>query len=134
MDNEAYKLKVLELMQRQVELLEQLVNKKKVSKPKVDNSMTLLEQLEPHKGKYAPSMIEEFTDYWSECERWKRERTWDIEKRLVRWERQQKKWQHEKESKQSLKQVDEKPIHKDYGQGYSNLRPISEILAEKLNQ
>lgn len=131
MDNEAYKLKVLELMQRQVELLEQLVNKKKVSKPKPQNTMTLLEQLEPHKGKYAPSMIEEFTDYWSECERWKREKTWDIEKRLVRWERQQKKWQYEKEAKQSIKTVEEKPT---YRESYSGLRPISEILAEKLNQ
>jgi len=74
MDNETYKLEVLKHMQRQTELLELLVDKKyKPVKPKVINLMTLLEQLEPHKGKYAPSMIEEFTDYWSECERWKRE-------------------------------------------------------------
>lgn len=120
-------------MQRQVELLEQLVNKKKVKKVKVENTMTLLEQLEPHRGKYAPSLIEEFTDYWSECERWKREKTWDIEKRLIRWKKNNAKWQYEKEARLSLKQVNEQPTQREAG-GYSNLRSISEILSEKLNQ
>lgn len=133
MDNEVYKMKVLELMETQVSLLRELLAKKE--KPKREKKVLpeLSEQIKPFINSYAPAMLTEFIDYWSECERWKREKTWDIEKRLIRWKRQQDKWQHEKEARSSLKQVEERPTQREVG-GYTNLRPISEILSEKLNQ
>lgn len=66
-----------------------------------ERQKTLLEQIEPYKSKYAPSLIEKFILYWSETnaagkERWQLEKTWNIDKRLQRWKRQQEEWDRKK--------------------------------------
>jgi hypothetical protein len=66
-----------------------------------DSIKTLEEQIEPFRGMYSPSMITDFLLYWEESDakstpRWKKERTWDLSKRLLRWQRQQEKWDYEK--------------------------------------
>lgn len=76
--------------------------------------MTLQEQIEPFRGQYPPSMIEEFLDYWEEKnakgkERWQLEKTWEVGRRLKRRQRQLAEWRYEKEQRLALKKVDEKP-------------------------
>lgn len=63
---------------------------------------------------YSPLMITEFLSYWNEGDRWKKEKVFDISKRLERWKRQQEKWDYEKIQKMNLKYVDERPIHREY--------------------
>jgi len=62
------------------------------------------------KNKYPPSMITDFTLYWDETDskgvpRWKKEKTWDLEKRLARWKRNQEKWDYEKNQKFLIKKM-----------------------------
>lgn len=80
--------------------------------------MNLQNQIEPYLGQYPPSMIEEFIDYWEEKnpkgkERWELEKTWEIGRRLKRWMRTQKKWDWEKTQRQTLKKVEEYPVHRE---------------------
>lgn len=111
-------------------LLQRTEPKKKPRQTKIKDTRTLEEQIEPLRGQYAPSMIEDFILYWSERaffgeetedgveilqkeQKWQKQKTWDISKRLERWKRQQDKWQYEREAKQRLKTVDEKPVHRE---------------------
>lgn len=81
--------------------------------------MTPLEQqLEPFRSQYPPSMLEDFLDYWDETNakgkaKWQLEKTWEIGRRLKRWKRQQDKWQWEKEQRNALKLVEERPVHRE---------------------
>lgn len=80
--------------------------------------MTLEEQIQPYLSSYAPSLIEEFIDYWEETnakgkQKWQLEKTWEISRRLKRWARTQAKWQWEKEQKLKLKLVNERPIQRE---------------------
>lgn len=68
------------------------------------------QQIEPLIGQYAPSMITDFKLYWEETDvkgtpRWKKEKTWDIKRRLERWKRQQEKWDYEKEKNNLIKKM-----------------------------
>lgn len=74
--------------------------------------------IEPIRGGFAPSLITDFLLYWDEPDtkgtpRWKKEKTWDTSRRLRRWCRQQEKWDHQKQSRNELKLVDEKPTHRE---------------------
>lgn len=65
---------------------------------------TLTQQIETLKNSYPPSMIKNFILYWDESDskgtpRWKKEKTWEISKRLERWKRQQEEWEHTKSKK-----------------------------------
>ncbi len=71
----------------------------------------LEKQIEPLRGKYAPSVIEEFLLHWGEKnskgkERWQLEKTWEIEKRLAKWQKNKEKWEYEKSLK-GMKPVQE---------------------------
>lgn len=64
----------------------------------------IYKQIEPFAGKYAPSMIEDFILHWSEKdkkgkERWQLEKTWEIQKRLAKWQKNKEKWDYEKSLK-----------------------------------
>jgi len=68
------------------------------------NPPTLEEQLKPFTNSYPPSMITDFTLYWDETDtkgtpRWKKEKTWNIDKRLLKWKRNQEKWDYQKTQK-----------------------------------
>ena len=76
--------------------------------------ITLSEQIEPLRNSYAPSLVEEFLLYWDETDqkntpRWKKEKTWDIKKRLERWKKQNDKWAYERSQRQQIKKVEETP-------------------------
>lgn len=80
--------------------------------------MTLQEQIAPYLNHYAPSLIEEFIDYWEETnakgkQKWQLEKTWEISRRLKRWQRQQAKWDWEKEQRNKLKLVNERPVQRE---------------------
>lgn len=99
-------------------LLERTERKKKVKTLKERDNRSLEIQIEPFKGQYAPGMITDFILYWSESdnkgiEKWRKEKTWEIGKRLKRWQRQNEKWDHEKSQRQQLKKVDEMPVHRE---------------------
>jgi hypothetical protein len=62
------------------------------------------------KNKYSPSLLTDFKLYWEETDaknipRWKKEKTWDLEKRLIRWQRNQEKWDYEKNQKFLIKKM-----------------------------
>lgn len=93
--------------------------------------MNLEKQLQPFKSKYSPSFLEDFYLYWAGIiqkgkykgqERWQPEKTWSIALRLRRWEKNEDRWQWEKEQRQKLKLVDEKPVNKtERGEGFSKI-------------
>lgn len=79
---------------------------------------TLEQQIEPFKNKYAPAMIIKFTEYWTEKnargkERWQMEKTWEIERRLKKWKRQDEEWDYQRSQRNAIKHVDEKPINRE---------------------
>lgn len=76
--------------------------------------ITLTEQIEPLRNSYSPSLIENFLLYWDETDakgtpRWKKEKTWDISKRLERWKKQNDEWAYERSQRQQIKKVEETP-------------------------
>lgn len=79
---------------------------------------TFCNQLKPFINSYSPLMIEKFTDYWSEKnkhgrERWQMEKTWEIDRLLKKWKRQQEEWDWQKTQRKQLQKVDEQPVHRD---------------------
>lgn len=80
---------------------------------KGDSKTNRLEDLiEPLREKYAPRLLEDFLDYWTEPdakgkERWQKEKTWQTSRRVARWKRQQERWDWQR-SQRNIK-VDEKP-------------------------
>lgn len=57
------------------------------------------ELVKRYENKYSPMMIKDFLLYWEEGDRYKKEKVFDVEKRLERWKRQQDKWDWEKSQK-----------------------------------
>jgi len=100
---------------------------------------TLEELIEPYRGRYGPGIIEDFLLYWTEenqkgIQRWKTEKTWETQKRLTRWMKNQDKWDNQKIQRQKLKQVDEQPVqrmpvNKQIDTGFS---AMGEYLKSKL--
>lgn len=88
---------------------------KKVRQSKIETNETLTfaELIKRYENKYSPMMIKDFLLYWEEGDRYRKEPVFDVEKRLERWKRQQEKWDYERSQKQSLKSVDERPIHRE---------------------
>jgi hypothetical protein len=87
---------------------------KKPRQTKIPDTRTLEEQMRPFKSKYSSKMLEDFWIYWTEKtvsgkEKWQLENVFDVSKRLLRWSRQEAQFQHEKEAKQQLKIVNERP-------------------------
>lgn len=90
---------------------------KKPRQTKIIDTRALEEQMKPFKNKYSPKMMEDFWIYWTEKtpsgkEKWQLENVFDVGKRLMRWERQETQFQHEKTARLQLKQVDELPREK----------------------
>lgn len=76
---------------------------------------TLEEQLEPFKKKYCQRTITDFTLYWKETnskgkERWQLEKTWNIDLRLIKWERNQATWQKEREDRLRFKNTTDEEL------------------------
>lgn len=71
-------------------------------------------EVDSYSNKYSPMMLKDFLLYWEEGDRWKKEKVFDVSKRLERWKRQQEKWDYERSQKQQLKKVDERPVHREY--------------------
>lgn len=100
---EAYLLRI-------IELLETLQPKpKKLRQSKIVDERSLASQLLDYTHIYSSSMITNFLLYWEEGDRWKKEKVFDVSKRLERWKRQQDKWDWERSQKQALKKVVELP-------------------------
>ncbi|MFA4831436.1 MAG: hypothetical protein WC862_05575 [Patescibacteria group bacterium] len=88
--------------------------KQKPRQTKILDPRNLQEQLESFRNKYAPSLLREFWLYWSQKtvsgkERWQLEKVFDVPKRLETWKGKEEKWQWEKEQREILKKMDEKP-------------------------
>ena len=114
MDNIQFRI-LEERLKNVEELLQNLQPKQKKPKQvKISEFQDIREMVKPYENKYSPSMLTDFIIYWSECDRWKKEKVFDISKRLERWKRQQEKWDYERSQKQQLKSVDERPIHREY--------------------
>ncbi|MEK7578396.1 MAG: hypothetical protein AAB456_01590 [Patescibacteria group bacterium] len=64
--------------------------------------------INPFLGKYAPSLINEFTDYWRQKntggikELWQTKKVFDFGRRLSTWKRNQEKWQFENEQRKNV--------------------------------
>ena len=90
---------------------------KKPRQTKILDTRPLAEQMKPFKHKYSPKMMEDFWIYWTEKsasgkEKWQLEKIFDVCKRLLRWERQESRFQYEKEARQQLKNTVELPREK----------------------
>lgn len=91
--------------------------KRKPRQTKIPETRSLEDQMQPYKRVYAPSILRDFWLYWSQQtksgkERWELEKVFDLPKRLETWKRNEDKWQWEKEQKEALKKVNEKPVHR----------------------
>lgn len=102
-------------------LLINIQPKKKLKQTKIIDERSLEDQLQDYRNKYAPSLITDFLLYWEEGERWKKQKVFDISKRLERWKRTEEKWEQIKSQKQI--KVEEKPQNKENRQniGFSKL-------------
>ena len=89
------------------ELLKRTEPKTRPKKP-ID-TRTLEEQLAPFRRTHSPRELEKFLSYWSEGNRWKKEKTWEIKKRLERWKKQDDEWAYERSQKQQIKKIEETP-------------------------
>ena len=102
---------------------------KKPRQTKIPDTRSLEEQMRAFKTMYSPKMMEDFWIYWTEKtvsgkEKWQLEKIFDVSKRLLRWERQEAQFQHEKDARQQLKNVVEKPqSNNNFGSG-TNLSHI----------
>jgi len=104
---------IIEERLKHIELL--LLNiqpKKRPRQTKLKDERPFEQQVQDHSKYFAPSMLTDFILYWSEKDRWKKEKVFDIPLRLKRWQRQQEKWDWEKSQKQELKKIEEKPVEK----------------------
>jgi len=85
----------------------------------VDNMW--IEMLKPYKNKYSPLMVEKFTNHFraknfgGKKEHWQKQKTFDMGRRLANWAKTDADFQHEKEARQKLKFVNEKPTHRNDG-------------------
>jgi len=95
--------------------------KEEVKAEKIDVDKLWIKMITPYKGKYAPSMIEDFEDHWraknegGKKEHWQKQNTFDIKRRLATWKRRGEGYQHQNEERQKLKFVNEKPTHRNDG-------------------
>ena len=113
-------------------------NSKKEIVKKIEGTKTKKTQLEVEieefVSSYAPSLIENFIDYWDETDqngkpRWKKEKTWDLSRRLKRWKRNEPKF--ERRSRSSANPVEETP-RRAFSGSFVNTpdgpRPIGELM------
>lgn len=89
---------------------------RKPRQTKIPETRSLEDQMNPFRKTYAPSILRDFWLYWSQKtksgkERWQLEKVFDVPKRLETWRLKEEKWQWEKEQREALKKVDEKPTH-----------------------
>lgn len=117
MNSNQFKIIVNRLDKIEALLLNIQPKPKKPRQTKIRETRNLEEQMRPFQSKYAPSILREFWLYWSQKtvsgkERWQLERVFDVPKRLETWKRKEEKWQWEKEQREVLKKVDEKPSEK----------------------
>jgi len=93
-------------------LLLNIQPKQRVKKVKVIDERPLEEQIEDFKNKYSPLMIKKFLMYWTEKDRWKKEKVFDVSMRLERWKMQEEQWDYEKSQKKV--KIDEMPKHQEF--------------------
>lgn len=77
----------------------------------------LEELIKPYLGDTAPTTIEDFLLYWTECDkhgrqRWQKQITWETNKRLKRWKKREEKDNYEKSQQKQFQQVNETPSHR----------------------
>lgn len=95
------------------------------------DTRTLEEQLAPFIGITSPRELEKFISYWSEGNRWKKEKTWEVEKRLKRWMMNVED-RNFKESQRFVK-VEEKPVHREIkSQNYSEMISIGDLFGNRV--
>lgn len=87
---------------RQIELLSQIEENTRPKTRKVRKKPEDILSIEPYRDKYTQRMLIEFMDYWTEADRWKKEKSWDTGRRLERWKKNQEKWDDKKEVAYSL--------------------------------
>lgn len=90
---------------------------KKPRQTKIIDTRALEEQMKSFRNKYSSKMMQDFWIYWTEKtisgkEKWQLERVFDVGKRLLRWKRQEDKFQYEKERRRQLKNTVELPREK----------------------
>jgi len=105
-------------------LLAQLVEKKtKKKKPKQKSLLpgpTWEQMIQPYIDSYAPSLIQDFENYWRQKngngkEHWQTQKVFDVGRRLSTWKRKQAKWDFQDSQRRTLKDVDEYPTHHQDG-------------------
>lgn len=113
----------------EAKLDELLKSKKKTRQLKIPETRTLEEQLEPFRGSHPPREIEKFISYWGEGNLWKKQKTWEIDKRLKRWMMnvEDRNWQQSQ--RQSLKTVDEKPVERErVNNSYEGMSAVAKLV------
>lgn len=77
------------------------------------------EMIAPYRNKFAPSMFVDFENHWraknpgDKKERWQMEKIFDMGRRLDTWKRREEKFDRIATQRQQLKQVDERPTHRE---------------------
>lgn len=107
-----------ELLQKMDILIAQTAPKKKPRQIRIDTGETLERLIEPYRAKYGPSTITDFLLYWNQPNKkgiplWKTKEAFEIGMRLSQWERREEKMDYEKSQRFALKQVEEKPVHRE---------------------
>lgn len=101
-----------ERLKRIESLLLNIQPKQRIKKVKVIDERPLEEQLVEFQNKYSPLMIKKFLMYWTEKDRWKKEKVFDVSMRLERWKMQEEQWDYEKSQKKV--KIDEMPKYQEF--------------------
>lgn len=102
----------------------------KIEEKNVDKLWT--EMIDEFKEKYAPSMIQDFEDYWRQVnpngkkELWQIKKVFDIARRLSTWNRNQDKWNHAKN--QRFIKDDQAPKRQETA---GTMSSVGELLSNK---
>jgi len=125
--------KIIHLLEVNNELLaivaENTTKKTKSKKPKSKKVYPPLEeQINPFRNTYAPSMLEDFLLYWTEEDRWMKQKTWDVGKRLQRWKKKRDEFDWQRQQRETLRQVDETPVRRTQAQIDGAMTSISDLL------
>jgi len=97
------------------------------------------EMMLPFINNTAPATIIDFENYWRQKnnngtkELWQMQKVFDINRRLKTWIRKEEKWQHEKETRNKLKFVQEKPLHRNdnINKQSNNFNSIGDLISKR---
>lgn len=101
---------------KELKVIKNISNKEEREAPSKSSGQLWEEMMEPHLSRYAPSLIDKFTDYWRQKnhnglkEHWEKQQTFDMSRRLATWKKRDDewRWQKEEQSKSRFREKDER--------------------------